>query len=76
MKRFTVFFLTLILTNLIIYSAQINVRADEVKGEESRYILKNNVLIQKEDLSISTDFATITLVDDEWRDVKTPTRFI
>jgi len=76
MKRFTVFFLMLILTNLIIYSAQINVRADEVKGEESRYILKNNVLIQKEDLSISTDFATITLIDDEWREVNTDKVYI
>lgn len=76
MKRFTLFFLMLILTNLIIYSAQINVRADEVKGEESRYILKNNVLIQKEDLSISTDFATITLVNDEWREVNTDKVYI
>jgi lipopolysaccharide export system protein LptA len=76
MKRFTIFFLMLTLTNLIIYSAQINVKADEVKGEESRYILKNNVFIQKEDLSISTDFATITLIDDEWRDVNTEKVYI
>ncbi|KUK15907.1 MAG: OstA family protein [Petrotoga mobilis] len=71
MKRFTVFFLILIIINTFIFSAQINVKADEVKGEESRYILKNNVLIQKEDLSILTDFATITLINDEWRKVNT-----
>jgi len=76
MKRFTVFFLMLILTNLIIYSAQINVKADEVKGEESRYILKNNVLIQKDDLTILTDFATITLINDEWRKVNTNNVYI
>jgi len=71
MKRFTAFFLMLIILNIIIYSAQINVKADEVKGEENRYILKNNVLIRKEGLSISTDSATITLIDDEWREVNT-----
>ncbi|POZ87906.1 MULTISPECIES: LPS export ABC transporter periplasmic protein LptC [Petrotoga] len=76
MKRFTVFFLMLILTNLIIYSEQINVKADEVKGEESRYILKNNVLIQKDDLTILTDFATITLINDEWRKVNTNNVYI
>ncbi|PNR95130.1 LptA/OstA family protein [Petrotoga olearia] len=76
MKRFTVFFLILIIINTFIFSAQINVKADEVKGEESRYILKNNVLIQKEDLSILTDFATITLINDEWRKVTTNNVYI
>lgn len=76
MKRFTVFFLILIIINTFIFSAQINVKADEVKGEESRYILKNNVLIQKDDLTILTDFATITLINDEWRKVNTNNVYI
>lgn len=76
MKRFTVFFFILIITNTFIFSAQINVKADEVKGEESRYILKNNVLIQKDDLTILTDFATITLINDEWRKVNTNNVYI
>lgn len=53
------------------FSATINVKADNVKGEEKQYILTGNVLIQKEDLIITTDYATITLVNDEWREVKT-----
>jgi len=76
MKRFSLFFLILILTNVIIYSAQINVKADEVMGGENRYILKNNVLIQKGDLSITTDFSTITLINDEWREVITDKVYI
>lgn len=60
-----------ILVSIFSYSATINVKADSVKGEEKRYILTGNVLIQKDDLIITTDYATISLVNDDWRDVET-----
>jgi len=76
MKRNFLLIVFLLFLSLFTFSAKINVRAQEVKGEESRYILKSNVLIQKGTLSITTEMATITLVNDDWRNVDTTSAYI
>ncbi|MDY0379986.1 MAG: LptA/OstA family protein, partial [Defluviitoga tunisiensis] len=73
MKKFISFVLVsfFIFISILSFPATINVKADSVKGEEKRYILTGNVFIQKDDLIITTDYATISLVNDDWRDVET-----
>ena len=73
MKKFISFVLVsfFIFISILSFPATITVKADSVKGEEKRYILTGNVFIQKDDLIITTDYATISLVNDDWRDVET-----
>ncbi|PNR94150.1 LptA/OstA family protein [Petrotoga sp. 9PWA.NaAc.5.4] len=71
MKKSLILLLSFFLINILLFSATINVRAGNVRGGENQYILTDNVLIQKGDLSITTNHATITLINNEWRNVKT-----
>ena len=71
MKKSLILLLSFFLINILLFSATINVRAGNVRGGENQYVLTDNVLIQKGDLSIATNNATITLINNEWRNVKT-----
>ncbi|MGM0640105.1 MAG: LptA/OstA family protein [Thermotogota bacterium] len=66
-KIFLVILLTVLAT--ISFSELINVKAGDFIGGEDYNVLKNEVMIKKGDLIIETDSATITLVNDEWRNL-------
>ncbi|GAB6188492.1 hypothetical protein JCM30566_02310 [Marinitoga arctica] len=65
-----IFILLFILLSLIIFSSTIHVSAISVKGGDNYYVLQNNVHVTKDTLEVLTNLATVTLINDEWRDLE------
>jgi hypothetical protein len=59
--------LIILLTSFVSLGELINVKAGDFIGGEDYNVLKKDVVIKKGELIIETQMATITLVNDEWR---------
>ncbi|WGS65158.1 LptA/OstA family protein [Marinitoga aeolica] len=68
MKKVFLFLFVILIT--ISFSSTIHVSANSVKGGDDFYVLKNNVQVIKDTLEVLTDLATVTLVNEEWRDLE------
>ncbi len=66
MKKIVFIFGVIFLT-VFSFAELINVSAENVVGGEQQYTLRDNVAIKKGDLIISTNYAVIYLVNDDWR---------
>jgi lipopolysaccharide export system protein LptA len=66
MKKIVIIFGVIFLA-VFSFAELINVSAENVVGGEQQYTLRDNVAIKKGDLIISTNYAVIYLVNDDWR---------
>ncbi|AEX84579.1 hypothetical protein XO10_00905 [Marinitoga sp. 1135] len=69
MKKW-LFLLISVLLFSIALADTIHVSAITVNGGDDFYVLKNDVKVIKNDLEVLTDLATVTLVNEEWRNLE------
>jgi len=68
-KKLLFLIIIIFIFSIIVSGELINVKADDFIGGEDYNVLKDNVMIKKGNLIIQTNTATITLVNDEWRNL-------
>ncbi|BBE32141.1 hypothetical protein OSSY52_22820 [Tepiditoga spiralis] len=59
-----------ILITLSTFSGTFRVKAENMFGSDKYYVLKGNAEIKKDNITINTNEATISLVDDDWRNLE------
>ena len=65
-----VFIIFIIFFTSISFASTIHVSANSVKGGDDFYVLENDVQVIKDTLEVLTDLATVTLVNEEWRNLQ------
>jgi len=69
MKKITMFFVFLVTISIVFAQSQISVSSGFGTLGDKQHTLKDNVIIKKSDLTMMTEEATITQLDDDWRDM-------
>jgi len=69
MKKIILFFILLLSFSIVFSQSQISVSSGFGTLGDKQHVLKDNVVIKKSDLTMMTDVATITQLDDDWRDM-------
>jgi len=69
MKKIILFFILLLSFSIVFSQSQISVNSGFGTLGDKQHVLKDNVVIKKSDLTMMTEVATITQLDDDWRDM-------
>jgi len=69
MKKIILFFILLLSFSIVFSQSQISVSSRFGTLGDKQHVLKDNVVIKKSDLTMMTEVATITQLDDDWRDM-------